>query len=77
MTPKPQAKANLIHQQILAGLIQARPATRTHKVWDPSLKDGKGDVVETKVSTGAALVNPLAQNVSESNVDRVAQRWSR
>ena len=73
--PKPKAKPPRIRQQILAALIDSKPKTRKHKVWDETLNGGKGDAVETTVSTGRALTFPLAQNVSGENVERLSKRW--
>jgi hypothetical protein len=71
--PKPTQKANLLHQQILAGLIETTPVSLTHKVLERDA-DGKEVVVQTK-RTRLGLRFPLAQNVSGFNVDRAAQRW--
>jgi len=71
--PKPVAKANLIHQQILGGLIETKPVSWTHKKLAKG-EDGKEVVVQTKV-TREGLRFPLAQNVSGFNVDRTARRW--
>ncbi|MGZ6054493.1 MAG: hypothetical protein ACXWOV_02815 [Isosphaeraceae bacterium] len=75
--PKPVAKVNPVRLAILGGLIDSKPGSRTHKVWDETANDGKGAVVETKVSTGTALRWPLAQNVSVENVERLARKWGR
>lgn len=76
MTITPNAmprKANPVHQQLLSGLIATKPTTRTHKVLE---RDGEGKEVisETKI-VGTTLAFPLANNVSEENVDRMARRW--
>lgn len=71
--PKPTPKANLIHQQLLAGLIATKPVTSTFKSLAKD-KDGKETVVSRKV-TRQGLRYPLAQNVSEANVDLAAKRW--
>jgi hypothetical protein len=73
--PKPVAKANLIHQQILGGLIATAPVSWTRKSLTKD-KDGKESVVKTRV-TGTALRFPLAQNVSDFNINRMAERWAR
>jgi len=78
MTITPNAmprKANPIHQQILGGLIATKPVSWDHKILVKG-KDDKEQVVKTKV-TGTALRFPLAQNVSDENVDRMARRWIR
>jgi len=68
-------KANALHQQLLAGLIATKPEVWNRKTLvDP--EDPKSDVAKTRV-TRQLLSNPLAQNVSELNVDRAAQRWLR
>ncbi|AFL47899.1 hypothetical protein SEA_LITTLEGUY_62 [Mycobacterium phage LittleGuy] len=71
--PKPTPKMNIIHQQALAALIATKPVS-----WDRKslVKDenGKESVVKTKV-TREGLRFPLAQNVSEFNVDLAARRW--
>lgn len=69
--PKPSARANLIHQLVLSGLVATKPTSWDHKRIDPVT----GDVVKTK-RAGTALANPLAGNVSEANVDRAAKRWA-
>lgn len=76
-TPKPQGKANLLHQKILSDLIEEKPAGWVHKRIDPDSPDPKKpDVITTKM-TGSELRHPLARNVSDENVERAAQRWSR
>ncbi|QFG12566.1 hypothetical protein PBI_TOAKA_67 [Mycobacterium phage Toaka] len=66
-------KASPIHQQILSGLLATKPVTSTFKTVVKG-DDGKDTVVETKV-VRQGLRAPLAQNVSEENVDRMAKRW--
>ncbi|QBJ04867.1 hypothetical protein SEA_ELEPHANTOON_66 [Mycobacterium phage Elephantoon] len=66
-------KANPLHQQILSGLLANKPATTTIKTLSKD-KQGKEVVVETKV-TRQVVRHPLAQNVSEENIDRMAARW--
>jgi len=76
MTITPNAmprKANLIHQQTLASLIETKPVSWTHKQLAKG-KDGKEVLVQTKV-TRDGLRFPLAQNVSDSNLDVMAKRW--
>ncbi|QXN73899.1 hypothetical protein SEA_EAGLEPRIDE_62 [Mycobacterium phage Eaglepride] len=76
MTATPNAmprKANIVHQKLLSGLIETKPVTSTFKKLVKD-KDGKEVVVGTKV-TRQGLRYPLAQNVSEANVDLAAKRW--
>lgn len=68
--PKPTAKVNPIRQQVLAALIQTKPISWNHRTFDAN-----GDLVETKV-LGTTLVNSLAGNVSDLNIDRAAKRWA-
>lgn len=72
--PKPVAKANLIHQQILGGLIASKPVSWVHKALIEGFKPGTVEVVKTKV-THQSLVNPLAANVSEATINQMAARW--
>ncbi|MDV6975302.1 hypothetical protein [Mycobacterium intracellulare] len=75
MTITPNAmprKANPIHQQLLSGLLETKPVSWVRKRIDPETNG----VVQTKV-TGTALRFPLAQNMSNLNVDRAAKRWMR
>ncbi|MCA2331871.1 hypothetical protein JF714_15620 [Mycobacterium avium] len=72
--PKPIAKANLTHQQLLSGLLETKPTSWIRKHLAKGEKPGETVVVQTKV-TGTALRYPLAQNVSNLNVDRAARRW--
>lgn len=73
MSPKPIAKANLVRQQILAGLVATRPTSWVHKkLIDKS--DPKSKVTKTRV-THTELVNPLAQNMSDANLNILARRW--
>ena len=70
MTPKPQAKANLLHQQVLGHLLDNKNTVRTeirHK------RDKKTrQWVEHRVDVAVPM---LAGNVSEENVERAAKRW--
>ena len=68
MTPKPQAKANLIHQLILSELLDNKQTVRVVKEKDP--RTGK------EVSRNET-VKSLANNVSEFNVNLAAKRWMR
>ena len=76
-TPKPQAKANLLHQQIVTALDKTKPTSWTHKAIDPnSPNPRKPNVFETKI-TGVELSNGLARNVSPENVERIAERFAK
>ncbi|ASZ75496.1 hypothetical protein KIW74_gp32 [Mycobacterium phage Kimona] len=78
MTATPNSmprKANPLHQKVLAGLIETKPFSWSQKKLGKD-KDGKEVVNKVKV-TGTALRYPLAQNVSEDNVERIARRWVR
>ncbi|AXQ52992.1 hypothetical protein SEA_FIRINGLINE_66 [Mycobacterium Phage FiringLine] len=66
-------KANVIHQQILSGLLATKPATWARKTLVKG-KDGKDEVVKTTV-THLEPRFPLARNVSDFNIDRTARRW--
>ncbi|AMS00964.1 hypothetical protein SEA_LOSER_68 [Mycobacterium phage Loser] len=75
-TPNAMPKrTNPLHQQMLSALLATKPVTTTFK---KLVKDsaGKDQVVERKV-TRQGLRFPLAQNVSEANVDLAAKRWLR
>lgn len=78
MTATPNAmprKANPLRMQLLAGLIETKAVTTTFKRLDPDSPDPKKpNVIETKL-TRQGLRYPLAQNVSEANVERLARRW--
>jgi len=76
-TPKPQGKANLLHQKILSDLIEEKPAGWVHKRIDPDSPDPKKPmVIETKV-LASEIRFPLARNVSDENVNRAAERWAK
>ncbi|AEL17800.1 hypothetical protein TURBIDO_67 [Mycobacterium phage Turbido] len=66
-------KANVIHQQILSGLLATKPATWARKTLVKGA-DGKESVVKTTV-THLEPRFPLARNVSDFNIDRTARRW--
>lgn len=84
MTPKPQRKASLLHQQILGELLTIRYRNRTeHR----PRKAGKINVVDREtgetyqrqqyVDVPVEIQVPcLAGNVSEVNIDRAAKRWA-
>ena len=66
-------KVNPIHTQILGSLIDAKP----HK-WEQRTfvrVDGVETLVMAPHVHGETLRWPLAQNVSDENVDRLAARW--
>lgn len=66
---------NKIGSQIVDGLIHVTPSTWKKKVLK---KDESGkETVETVQVTNNALRYPLAQNVSDENVERAAKRWMR
>ncbi|AXH48836.1 hypothetical protein SEA_STEAMY_62 [Mycobacterium phage Steamy] len=75
-TPNAMPKrTNPLHQQILAGLLATKPVSWIHKSIDPESPDPKKPrVIETKV-VGRGLVNALAANVSDANIERAAKRW--
>ena len=63
-----------LHQQVLAGIIKTKPASWTRKVLSKDA-DGKEVVNTVAVTYEGALQFPLAQNISEENVERAARRW--
>lgn len=66
-------KNNTLHQQVLAGLIETRDASWNRKV---IRKDDEGkEVVDTVKQKREALRFPLAANLSDANVQIVAERW--
>ena len=72
MTPKPQKKASLLHQQFLGELLKIRTKTRkeTRYRFDKKKQQDTYFTVDVPVPT-------LAGNVSEENIDRAAERWSK
>jgi len=68
--PKPQGKANLIHQQILGGLLANKTVTRTIT---QGKRDKTGKWVETQVDIP---VGGLAGHVSDLSIERAAKRWA-
>ena len=73
-TPNQMPKRpNKLRQQLLAGLIETKPSSWNRKVLTKD-EDSKELVETTKVSYDA-LRFPLAQNISERNVERAARRW--
>ncbi|AIW02958.1 hypothetical protein KIY87_gp37 [Mycobacterium phage Malec] len=78
MTVTPNAmpkKGNVIHQQILSGLLATKPVSWARKTIVKG-KDGKDEVVKTTVTNQEPRF-ALARNVSEENIDRIAKRWLR
>ncbi|QTF81487.1 hypothetical protein SEA_TARSUSIV_63 [Mycobacterium phage TarsusIV] len=67
-------KANVIHQQILSGLLATKPVSWARKTLVKV--DGKEEVVKTTVTHQEPRF-ALARNVSDENIDRMAQRWLR
>ncbi|QBJ00250.1 hypothetical protein SEA_PHARAOH_62 [Mycobacterium phage Pharaoh] len=74
-------KTNPLHQQTLALLLATKPVTTTIKSFvvgedGRAVKDAAGRelIVETK-QTRQGLRWPLAQNVSEANIERMGRRW--
>lgn len=73
-TPNQMPKRpNKLRQQIVSNLIDTRPSSWTKKriVKD---KDGKEQVESVKV-THSELRHSFAQNMSDANVERLAERW--
>jgi hypothetical protein len=68
--PVPTAKTNLIHQQLLSGLVANKQTFRTET---RGKKTNKG-WTETEVQVAVAT---LAGNVTDLNVERAARRWAR
>lgn len=68
--PKPGPRTNLVHQQILAGLIETKPVSWDHKTWNDEEKS-----VEVTKEAREGLRQPLAQNVSALSVERAAKKW--
>ncbi|AEJ94546.1 hypothetical protein FGG52_gp58 [Mycobacterium phage Backyardigan] len=72
--PKPTPKRNLVHQQLLSGLIETKPVSWARKTL---AKDNNGkEIVVKTTQTRQGLRFPLAQNVSNFNVDLAARRWT-
>lgn len=68
-------KQNKLKVQVIDGLISVSPSTWTRKVLG---KDGDGkETVENERVVRDVLRFPLAQNVSNDNVERAASRWLR
>lgn len=72
----PQKRVNPVRLAVLGGLTASKAGSRTHKVWDRSANDGKGDVVETTITLPEAPTMPLARNVSDQNINALAKRWA-
>lgn len=71
--PKPEAHLHPLRQKLLGGLIETQKSTTTVKTFVKD-EDGKEQEVSTS-TTRDVLRYPLAQNVSELNVNRLAGRW--
>lgn len=72
-TPNQMPKrTNPLHQQILSGLLANKPASWARKTLVQV--DGRDEVKKTTV-THQELRHPLAQNMSEESVERLAKRW--
>lgn len=76
MAPTPNQmpkRPSKIRQQVLAGLVETKPVTRTRKVW---VKDSDGELVEGTVKESIdALKFPFAQNMSDDSVESLSKRW--
>ena len=66
-------RPNKLRQQLLAGLIETKPTSWSRKTISHD-DDGKEVVTTSKVSHDA-LRYPLAQNVSDHNIEAAAKRW--
>lgn len=66
-------KPNQIRQQVLHGLIETRPTSWTRKTLSKN-EQGK-EVVESVKVSHSELKSAFAQNMSDRNVDRLAERW--
>lgn len=66
-------RPNPIRQRIVGDLIHTLPTSWTRKTLGKS-GDGKEVIEETKVKH-LSLRFPLAQNVSDENVERIARRF--
>lgn len=74
MKPNHMPKSNnRIRTQIVDGLITTAPSTWKKKSLAKD-KDGK-EKVETTHVTNEVLRFPLAQNVSDDSVERLARKW--
>lgn len=72
---KPVKKANLVHQTILGGLIETKPTSWERKTLG---KDDAGkEIVNTTKVPRQGLRFPLAQNVSELNVERASKAFAK
>ncbi|AFF28359.1 hypothetical protein FDI09_gp35 [Mycobacterium phage Twister] len=66
-------KVDPLRQSLLGSLIETKPVSWTQKSVAKG-PDGKEVVTERK-RTRQGLRYPLAQNVSNDNVERAAKRW--
>lgn len=70
---KPVKKTHPIRQSVMHGLVAISPASWEHKTLSKD-ENGKEVVNSTKV-VRSVLRYPLAQNVSDANVERLAKEW--
>lgn len=70
---KPTRKQNRIRQEVLEGLIETRPVSWEKK--DLAKDEAGKEIVKTSKVQHQALRFPLAQNMSEDNVERLSRRW--
>lgn len=73
-TPNQMPKRpNKLRMQLLSALLETKKITRTRKVLG---KDDEGKPVDKEVKESIdALRFPLAQNMSDDSVNRLAGRW--
>lgn len=69
----PKRQQSKIRQQMIAGLIETKPTSWNRKTLAKD-EDGK-EVVNNRMVRRDELRFPLAQNVSEESVERLAKRW--
>lgn len=67
-------KSSTIGEQIVTALIQTKPSVWTQRVIDPESPDPKKPLLFEFKRRGTELVNGLARNVSNLNVERAARR---
>ena len=66
-------RPNPVRQQLVARLIETRPTSWTKKTAVKN-KDGKEEIESVKVPH-SELRYTFAQNMSDANVERLAERW--
>lgn len=66
-------KPNKLREQMLSHLIETKPSGWTQKILAKD-DDGK-EIVNGVIHDHRQLKWPLAENVSDFNVDRAAKRW--